>query len=100
MKDEEIENLLRLHQKLGSNWRAVSQKFVSRSPNLLKNTFNTIVRTAMRRVVKLMGLAESTFFDKKIKHRTYLAFLVAENVALPSSINPLRLFSAEQYNLL
>lgn len=87
MNDEEIRKLFWHHQKLGSNWRAVSKQFTGRSANLIKNTFNNVVRTAMRRVVKLLGFAESTFFDKRLKHRTYLGFLIAETISLPPSIN-------------
>jgi myb proto-oncogene protein len=52
--DDDGKKLFKLHKNLGAKWKVIIKEFPGRTDNFLKNQFFSLIRRALRRIVKYL----------------------------------------------
>lgn len=82
---EDNMQLIELHQKLGSHWKNIAQKFPGRTDNSVKNQFFSLVRKSLRRAKKSVFKNANTAEVNAIKPKV-LSNIFSLELELPKPI--------------
>ena len=84
-RTEDNVQLIELHQKLGSHWKSIAQKFPGRTDNSVKNQFFSLVRKSLRRAKKSVFKNANTAEVNAIKPKV-LSNIFSLEIELPKPI--------------
>lgn len=75
---EDNQKLFKLQKSLKSHWKKISENFIGRTDNSIKNQFFSVVRKALRKICKVLGKATNTIVVSRIKPKVLSEFLTMD----------------------
>lgn len=75
---DDSKKLFALHRKFKNRWKNIAEMFPGRTDNSIKNQFFSLVRKALRKACKLLGIISNTRTINKIKPKILANYLLME----------------------
>ncbi len=72
---EENLKLFQFHNKIGNQWKKISEQFPGRTDNAIKNNFFSLIRKSLRTACKVLGKVSNTAMVNQIKPKVLSDFI-------------------------